>query len=124
MKPYLIISYLIVLVSLGAVADGLNDANIKIIGHALGAVEVGGLLVCMGVFNLKRTDILSLLVAYVCFRIVGFDYIYNLTVGLPMNYHGKSSLWDGFLLQFPHHGILFARVIFLAVGVSIPFKFM
>ena len=120
MKPYLIILYLILLVALGATADALGG----VIGHALGAVEVGGLLVGGLVLNIKRSDVFALLAAYVCFRIVGFDYIYNAVAGLPLIYHGESSLWDGFLSQFPNHGILFARAIFLIVGVSIPIKFL
>ena len=124
MKPYLIILYLIGLVVLGAAADALNDTDMKTIGHALGAVEVVGLLIGGMLFNLTRRHVLAFIAAYVCFRIVGFDYTYNLVSGLPLGYHGTSCLWDGFLSQFPHHGILFARAIFLAVGVSIPFKFM
>ena len=124
MRPYLIILYLLVLVALGAAADALNNTGMGTIGHALGAVEVGGLLVGGLVLNLSRRDVFALLAAYVCFRIVGFDYTWNLVAGVPLGYHGESSLWDGFLSQFPHHGILFARAIFLITGVSIPFKFM
>jgi len=124
MRPYLIILYLICLVAIGAAADALNDTGMQTIGHASSAVEVGGLLVCGLVLNLQRKDVLTLLIAYVCFRMVGFDYMYNAVAGLPLEYHGESSLWDGFLSQFPHHGILFARSIFLIVGISIPFKFL
>ena len=124
MKPYLIILYLIVLIALGASSDALNDTGMKTIGHTLGALEVGGLLICATLFRINLSQLFAFIAAYVCFRIVGFDYIYNLVAGLPLDYHGDSSLWDGFLSQFPHHGILFARAIFLAVGVSIPFKFL
>lgn len=119
MKPYLIILSLLSLVVLGATADAVSSPTLS---HTLQAVEVGGLLVVGLALDLKRRDIFALLITYICFRIVFFDYSYCLVAGLPLGYHGTSSLWDNFLSQFPWHGLLFARAVILIVGVSIPFK--
>ena len=120
MKKLLIILYLILCVAVGAVADGLFDDGLKVWGHALGAVEVALLFSFAFLFNLKRGDLLPLALAYIFFRIAGFDYIYNLTSDNPIFFNGSTSLWDNFLSQFPTHGITFAKSLFLITGVFIP----
>ena len=121
-KPYLIILYLIVCVVLGAMGDGLNDDGFKSIGHIIKAVEVGLLISGAFIFNLNKRDWAAFFFAYVFWRVVGFDFAYNITRGLPILYVGISNEWDQFLSKFPAHGIVFARAIFMMVAIAIPFK--
>ena len=120
MRILLIISF-ILLVCLGAVSDVLNDTGMITIGHALGALEIGGLLCVPVLFKININKLIAFVAAYVCFRIVGFDYMYNWVAGNELTYHGQC-LWDSFLSKFHHHGILFARVIFLITGIAVVFK--
>lgn len=124
MKPFYIIGYLLIAVVLGSVSDGLNDDGLKVLGHSLEALEI--LLLISGAFLLKLSsrDWVPYLVTYISFRILGFDYLYNLTRGLPWSYLGSSSYWDLFFVKQYPGGILFARVIFGILGVSLPFKYM
>ena len=120
MIPYIIIAYLILTVIAGAMADGLNEKGKKELGHPAEALSILLLISGASIFEVNWTFI----VAYVCFRIAFFDYAKNLTKGNPLLYLGYYSLWDKFLRQYPAHGVTFMRAVFLAVAISIPFKFL
>jgi len=120
MKRLLIVLYLVTAVVVGAIADGLFDEGLKIWGHTLGAVEVCLLLSGAFVFDLRRRDWFAFAAAYVCLRIAGFDYVYNLVRGLPILEVGSTSAWDNVISLFPPHGLVFVRSIFLVVGIFIP----
>lgn len=124
MKAVYTILFLIFCVAVGAVSDGLNDDGAKRAGHVLGALEVGLLISGAFLFDLRRRDWVAFLVIYVCWRIVGFDYAYNLTRGLPILYLGESSFWDSFFSKQLPAGVTFARIIFLSLGVCLPFKYL
>ena len=120
MTALIIILYLITCVISGAMADGLNEKGKKDWGHPLEALSILLLLSGAFIFELNWTYI----VAYTCFRIAFFDYAKNLTKGDPLFYLGTSNVWDRFFRQFPSHGVTFMRIIFLAVAISIPFKYL
>jgi len=122
MRPYLIIIYLLISVIVGAVSDGLNDEGVKILGHALGSAEIVLLISGAFLFRLERRSWIPYLVAYVSFRILAFDYTYNITRGLDILYLGSSSVWDLFFSKQYPGGILFGRVIFAALGVGLTFN--
>lgn len=122
MRAITIILYLLVTVLVGAVSDGLNDQGVKILGHALGTLEIGLLISGAFLFRLERREWIAYLVAYISFRIFAFDYTYNITRGLELFYMGSSSIWDLFFSKQYPGGILFARIIFAALGVGVTFK--
>lgn len=122
MRPYAIILYLLVSVIVGAVSDGLNDGGVKVLGHALGATEIVLLISGAFLFRLERRTWIWYIVAYVSFRILAFDYTYNITRGLDLLYLGDSSLWDRFFSKQYPIGLLFARLIFAFVGIGITFN--
>jgi len=124
MIPLLSILFLILL---GATADGLNFADQKTIGHALEAVEILGLMTLPVIIGLKKwKPIILFVVAYTLIRFALFGYIFNAVSGLPWDYIGVVDPVDKLMELFkaPAHGILFARVVFLAAGVSIPIKYL
>ncbi len=123
MKAFYIILYLIFCVAIGAVSDGLNDDGAKYAGHVLGAVEVGLLIAGAFLFDLRRRDGVAFIAIYIAWRIVGFDYAYNLTRGLPLGYLGESSFWDSFFAKQNPIGVTFARIIFLSLGITLPIKY-
>jgi len=122
MKAVWIILYLMAAVAIGAVSDGLNDEGIKTIGHALGALEIAMLLSGAFVFKFTRQHFIAFMAAYIAWRIVGFDYAYNLTRGLPLLYLGNSNWWDSFFSKQLPSGVVFARMIFLALAIAVPIK--
>jgi len=122
MKPYLVILYLMACVIVGASGDGLMDDGAKLWGHGLNALETALLISGAFVFNLNRKQWLAFIVAYVAFRIVGFDYAYNLSRGLPWDFIGFTSGWDLFLKKQLPSGVLFGRALFLILGVSVSLR--
>jgi hypothetical protein len=124
MKPYLIISYLILCVAVGATADGLYFRGFTTI-HGYGeALEIGLALIAAPLSRITLRQLFAFVATYICMRIVAFDYIHNLVAGLDLFYLGESKLWDRFLSQFPPHGITFMRAVFLVLGMSLPFKYL
>ena len=123
MIALLLISYLIVTVLAGAIADGLNNGGSKKVGHVLEAAEVGLALAGATIFGVTGETLLPYLVGYIGLRIAFFDMAYNITRGLPVFFQGKSSYWDLFLSRYPVFGVMFARIIFLTLGVGVIIKF-
>jgi hypothetical protein len=73
------------------------------------------------IFRITPRRLITWIAVYVCMRIAGFDYLYNLFAGLPWDFHGTTSLWDRFLGSHPEHGIVFAKSIFLGSGIGIAY---
>ena len=121
MKPYLIILYFIACITVGATADGLMDDGFKLWGHILGAIEV--LLLLSGVI-IKPKSWAAFIVAYIAWRVVGFDLMYNLVRGLPYDYIGTTGLWDMFFSKYPSHGLFWLRGIFLILAVYLPVRYL
>jgi hypothetical protein len=105
---------------LAAVADGCMDSGVKIAGHSLEAVSVLALLIIPFVHKYQG-GWAWYIVAYICLRVGAFDLVYNITAGLPLTYHGTTSLWDMFLSLFnpPAIAELFGRAVFLFAGIMI-----
>ena len=122
MRALIIILYLFTCVIIGATADALFDEGIKVWAHAVDALETGLIISGAFLFKLQRRDWLAFIIAYICWRIVGFDYTYNLVRDLPLSYIGGTGWWDMLLAQWIPGGVLFGRFIFLLAAVAIPFK--
>ena len=121
MKPYIYILYFIACIVIGASADGLMDDGFKLWGHILWALEV---LLLLGGVILKPRSWVAFIVAYICWRVVGFDMVYALVRGLPIDYLGRTGLWDMFFSQYPSHGMFFMRGIFLILAVHLPIRYL
>jgi len=76
---------------LNAVGDGLNDSGQKTWGHLCNATSIGLLLTSPFVIDYNKSKWGYYLTSYVSLRIALFDYSYNLTRGLPLNYIGGTS---------------------------------
>jgi len=124
MRPYLIILYFIACIFLGATSDALFDDGMKLWAHGLGALEVGLLLSGAFIFKLNIKHAAPFLISYIAFRIVGYDFTYNLLRGLPINYLGNTSIWDRFFSKYPIQGLWFARAIFLTLGISLTTRYL
>jgi len=118
MKPYLIILYFIVCVTVGATADALVGDW----GHDLEAVEI--LLCLSGALIFKPKNWWAFLIAYLSFRIVCFDIVHNLVAGQAWNYIGSVGIWDKFFSHYPPGGQVWLRAIFLPLGISISLRYL
>jgi len=64
---------------------------------------------------------------YICLRFAFFDYSFNLFAGNELTYLSENNFWGQLwlnVLKAPPHGIVFARLVFLIVGVSLPLKYL
>ena len=62
-----------------------------------------------------------------CLRFAFFDYAYNLSADNPLTYLSHNNWWGKFWLEFlkaPPEGIVWARLVFLIVGVSLPLRYL
>jgi len=107
---------------LDAIGDGLNDEGKKQLGHACNAASVGLLLISPFIIDYDKSKWGYYLTSYVSLRIATFDYIYNTTRGLPLNYIGHTSTWDKVLCKMNPPNTFLGRGVFLTVGIAIPIK--
>jgi hypothetical protein len=107
---------------LNSVGDGLNDSGNKTWGHACNAASIGLLLTSPFIIDYEKSKWGWYLTSYVSLRIAYFDYGYNLTRGLPLNYIGGTSMWDKVLCKMNPPNTYMGRAVFFTVGISIPFN--
>jgi hypothetical protein len=105
---------------LAAVADGCMDTGVKMAGHSLESLSILALLI-VPFIQKYRGGWGWYIAAYLCLRVGMFDLAYNIAAGLPLTFHGTTSLWDGFVQAFnpPMWAELFGRAVFLFAGVMI-----
>jgi len=119
--PALLILYIIVCISAGAIADGLNDTGHGKAGHLLEAAEMLLALTGATIFAVTTQTLIPYLTAYIGFRIALFDIIYNISSHRKVFSQGSGNVWDDFLSKYPQIGVVFMRMVFLllAIGISI-----
>jgi len=105
---------------LNAVGDGLNDNNHKQWGHLCNAMSIGLLLTSPFIIDYEKSKWGWYLTSYVSLRIAMFDYSYNLTSGLPLNYIGGTSTWDKVMKKMNPPDTYLGRGVFFVVGITIP----
>jgi hypothetical protein len=103
-----------------AMGDGFNNSGHKQLGHAFNATSIGLLLASPFVIDYDKSKWGYYLTSYVALRMATFDYVYNTTRGLPLNYIGGTSTWDKFLGKMNPPNTYMGRGVFFIVGVSIP----
>jgi hypothetical protein len=54
---------------------------------------------------------------YVLVRFAIFDFVYNLSAGLPIFFVGSTKIYDRVLAKVPMHLIVFAKGIALFIGI-------
>ena len=105
---------------LNAVGDGLNDSGTKGWGHACNAASIGLLLSSPFIIDYDKKKWYWYLISYTSLRIAFFDYTYNATRGLPINYIGGTSTWDKTLKKMNPPNTYMGRGVFLGFGIAIP----
>jgi len=103
-----------------AVGDGLNDSGEKQWGHFCNAASIGIMLTSPFIIDYEKSKWGWYLTSYTSLRIALFDYSYNLTRGLPLNYIGGTSTWDKVLGKMNPPDTYMGRGVFFILGVSIP----
>jgi len=83
-------------------------------------VSIGILLTSPFVINYDKNKWGYYITSYVALRIATFDYTYNTTRGLPMNYIGRTSTWDKCLGKMNPPSTYMGRGVCCILGVSIP----
>ena len=126
--PYRMIATNIAAVSLDAIGDGLRDQawathdnSLSKWGH-IAHVGSTGLLISVPLgqdFSTKDWFIYAS--TYLATRVAIFDPIYNVTRGLPWDYHGQSSIWDNVIGKAdPGDGLAVLRAVSFTFAVSYP----
>jgi hypothetical protein len=127
-QPYRMIFTNIAAVSLDAIGDGLRDeawathnSNLSKWGH-LAHVGSTGLLISVPLGqNFDLHDWFIYASTYLATRVAIFDPVYNITRGLPWDYHGNSSIWDNFMGQADSgDGLMVMRTVSFTFAVSYP----
>jgi len=121
-EPVKVITLYTASIVLSAVADGLYDNGQKMQAHTLTALGTGLLLASPLFLNMDKDNFWWYLASYVSLRIALFDYTYNITRGLPLEYRGTTSLWDKTLNEFNPPSTMWHRSVFLTLGIVIPIK--
>lgn len=103
---------------LNAVGDALNDEGDKFNGHLCNAGSIALLLATPLLVDLDRTKWYWYLATYTSLRIGMFDFAYNKTRGLPLNYVGTSSATDRMWRYIGNPALM--KVNFIIFGAIIP----
>jgi len=110
-------------IALDAMADGYRDEGNKTVSHLLEAASVGTMVSGLAWSEVRIEDLPWLALSYINLRIGMFDLVYNGVRGLPWNYHGTTSHWDGLWNELnPGAGEGFGRAIFFSMGIAIPLQ--
>ena len=105
---------------LNAIGDGLNDSGDKGWGHACNAASIGLLLSSPFLIDYEREKWYWYLISYTSLRIAMFDFTYNTTRGLGLNYIGGTSTWDKTLKKMNPPNTYMGRAVFLGFGIAVP----
>jgi hypothetical protein len=81
-------------VILNAMGDAYMDMGQKKTGHALRAASIGCLLAQPLLFKVEKRNWWVYPSMYIGMRFMFFDYTYNTTRGLPLDYMGNTSYYD------------------------------
>jgi len=109
-------------IALNAIGDGMNDNGDKSWGHALNAASIAVLLSSPFIIDYEKDKWYWYLISYTSLRIAFFDYTYNATRGLPLNYIGGTSTWDKVMKKMNPPNTYMGRGVFLTVGIAVPIK--
>lgn len=123
----LILIIFIALILFRAIGDGLFDIGNKREAQRYKDVETFLFLVIPYIYHIETLlDLLTYILAYAFIRFAIFDYARNIVAGDKITHIGITKDYDKLLRKFkaPWWGWLFAKIIFLTVGISLIFKFL
>ena len=130
-RALIILFYLFATVIVGALGDGLNASGTQDWGHVANAIEVGVLLIAFYAIDedrqLTAREVFLMFGTYVCLRFAFFDYAYNIFAGNELTYLSHNNFWGRLWIEFlkaEPQGIVWARLVFLIVGVLLPLKYL
>jgi len=109
-------------VTFNAVSDGLRDDGKKQWAHIAQVGNIGTLLAIPFVTDIRKEQWPQYLATYAAVRYGEFDYAYNATRGLPMDYLGDTCLYDKFMKKQPAFLRFFSKAVILTGGVAINFR--
>ena len=117
----------VITICLGSIiTDAIGDAWIAegknvVWAHTFQATSTGILLMSPFILDLEKRQWFAYGASYVFFRVAVFDYVYNATRGLPLEYRSEVSLWDKALTAVnPPPGIMmFNRGISFSLGLGV-----
>lgn len=130
-RSLIILLYLLIAVAAGATGDGLNNAGIQTWGHLLEAAEVAILMFAFYAIDqdkvLTLREVLLMFGTYICLRFAFFDYLYNIAAGNSLTYLSHNNFWGKLWLEWLKAepvGIVWARSLFLGLGILLPIKYL
>jgi hypothetical protein len=101
-------------------ADGYRDEGNKQLSHAFEAASVGTMLVSPFIIRYEKDKWGWYIASYVSLRYSLFDYTYNMTRGLPLDYMGTTSIYDNTVSTAPPEFVRFTKGVSFIVGFTIP----
>ena len=104
---------------LNGIGDGLNNSNNKTVGHIVNALSISMLLISPFLMEYDKKKWYWYLATYTFLRIGLFDFTYNLTRKLPLEYIGTTSLTDKFY-NFVGLNPYILQPITVGIGIVIP----
>ena len=110
-------------VILDATGDAQYDIGNKELGKLLQAGSVASLIAIPCFTKMDKKDWHYMLSMAVTLRYSMFDYGYNASRGLPLDYKGNTSYYDNFLSKQPEQIVNFSKIVSGVVGVSLNFTF-
>ena len=111
-------------IAFNAISDGLRDSNHKQAAHIFEGASYAVLLTSPLFIHYQKSEWLTYLSTYLGIRFMSFDYMYNATRGLPMNYMGGTTyLYDKALKPLADSHFLFVpRIMMFSVTINFAFK--
>ena len=106
-------------IALNAIGDGLNHSGNKDLGHICNALSIGITLSIPLFIEVDKSNWYWYLLEYSFIRFATFDYIHNLSAGLPYDYVGSTSYYDRTLGD---QNMLLPKTLSLSVGIAINFQ--
>lgn len=106
---------------LNGIGDGLNDSGKKTTGHLFNAASIGVLLGSPFILEYKDKWY-KYVISYTTLRVGFFDYSYNTTRGLPLNYIGTTSITDKAYRKFGGPGFIRPANMIFGIGFTLKIK--
>lgn len=110
--------------ALEAIYEGLYDSGKKTIAGILEFIQkiVGVATVAYVTSGILTHDInipiWKLIVGFIAIRFLIFDYIYNAVRKLPLDYRGRTKLYDKITSKVPGHFLFFVKFIVGVLGAA------
>ena len=110
-------------IALDAVAQGLRDSGSKDWAHVCAIASYVPLIASPFILTYQRKEWPVYIATYAGIRFMTFDYLYNSTRKLPLNYFGSTSVYDRVIGKIGGaDGFFMGRVVVCSVTLSFTFN--